>query len=83
MVGGGSSVLARGEEEAAFIAGCEAVGCYLHVKQRGVVVWGTVEGGGDVRAAVGQWWRVGRAVWPVCKRHVAPSRGPTRVTLRD
>jgi hypothetical protein len=91
MAGGGGSMLARGEEVTAFIAGREAVGRYLRIKAArggGVVVWdaawpGYGVRGGNVRVAIGQWQCMGGAAWPVCKQHVAPSRGPTRVTHRD
>jgi hypothetical protein len=58
--GGGGSVLERGEEAAAFIAGCKAVrDASLHAKATTLRCGprharSTAEGGGDVRAAVGQ-----------------------------
>jgi hypothetical protein len=54
MAGGGGSVLARGEEEAAFIAGRKAVGRYLHIK--------AARGRGTGRSVAGV-RRKGAATW--------------------
>jgi hypothetical protein len=77
MAGDSGSVLARGEEAAAFIAGRKAVGgaslCAKATKLRCGPRHGrsTAEGGGDVRRPSGQWRRLGGAAWPARTHHVA------------